>query len=95
MGSNTSLHSGRVLAFSLNVLFSCAVEDSVFLLGGAPPFGGISKLLFQNSITYFLVNQSLIWRQKSSRRRRLKADVFDLLKHMIAETIVPIWELSN
>ena len=29
-------------------------------LGGAPTFGGISKLLFQNSITYFLVNQSLI-----------------------------------
>ena len=25
------LHSGRVLAFSVNVWFSCAVEDSVFL----------------------------------------------------------------
>ena len=25
------LHSGRMLAFSVNVLFSCAVEDSVFL----------------------------------------------------------------
>ena len=31
--------------------------EYVFQLEGAPPFGGISKLLFQNSITYF--NQSL------------------------------------
>ena len=35
-------------------------HNNALALGGAPAFGGISKLLFQNSITYFLVNQSLI-----------------------------------
>ena len=31
-----------------------------YTLGLSLKFGGLSKLLFQNSITYFLVNQSLI-----------------------------------
>ena len=31
-----------------------------WLLGLSLKFGGLLKLLFQNSITYFLVNQSLI-----------------------------------
>ena len=58
-----------------------------FGLEGAPTFGGISKLLFQNSITYFLVNQSLIWKLTDGPGFLappsivvLKADVFDLLK---------------
>ena len=47
---------GTILSIKL-VVWTCQSK-----LGGAPTFGGISKLLFQNSITYFLVNQSLIWK---------------------------------
>ena len=43
-------------------------------LGGAPTFGGISKLLFQNSITYVLVNQSLIWKHNSPCYHVLKGN---------------------
>ena len=39
-----------------------AAISSESSLGLCLKFGGILKLLFQNSITYFLVNQSLIWK---------------------------------
>ena len=44
---------------SIGVLPAEILEE-VFRLGLSLKFGGLSKLLFQNSITYFLVNQSLI-----------------------------------
>ena len=44
-------------------------------LEGAPTFGGISNLLFQNSITYSLVNQ-LSESKMSAFRRRQRLDLW-------------------
>ena len=54
LSSLTIARSGDLLLLLLLLL------ELVFLLGLSLKFGGLSQLLFQNSITYFLVNQSLI-----------------------------------
>ena len=41
-------------------LYHAMLKNNVSVVGLSLRFGGLSKLLFQNSITYFLVNQSLI-----------------------------------